>query len=69
MRSITDQDQNFSKEKIAKCEIFCCVRNLKDAELNYNQISVAPDYSDLYPEKVNSMIEALKNKDGDDATK
>ena len=55
------------KEKRDKINIFRSLRNLKEADSTLQLISVSHDYSRQTPEKINSMIEEAKKKDGDDS--
>ena len=55
------------KEKKDKVNIFRTLRNLKGAELKFQLISVSHDYSRQTREKINSMIDEAKKKDGDDS--
>ena len=54
------------KEKRDKIKIFRSLRNLKEADSTLQLISVSRDYSRQTREKINSMIEEAKKKDGDD---
>ena len=47
--------------------IFRTLRNFKEAELKFQLISVSHDYSRQTREKINSMIDEAKKKDGDDS--
>ena len=47
--------------------IFRTLRNLKEAELKLQLISVSHDYSRQTRKKTNSMIDEAKKKDGDDS--
>ena len=49
--------------------MFRALRNLKEAELKFQLITVSHDYSRQTREKVNSMIDEAKKKDGDDSKK
>ena len=55
------------KEKKNKVNIFKTLRNLKEAELNFQLISVSHDYSRQTREKLNSRTDEAKKKDGDDS--
>ena len=47
--------------------IFRTLRFLKESELKFQLISVSHDYSRQTREKINSMIDEAKKKDGDDS--
>ena len=51
------------KKKKDKVNIFRALRNLKQAELQFQRISVSHDYSRQTREQINSMIEEAKKKD------
>ena len=55
------------KEKRDKINIFRSLRNLKEADSTLQLISVSHYYSRQTREKINSMIEEAKKKDGDDS--
>ena len=55
------------KEKRDKINIFRSLRNLKESHSTLQLISVSHDYSRQTREKINSMIEEAKKKDGDDS--
>ena len=54
------------KEKRDKVNIFRTLKNVKEAELKFQLISVCHDYLRQTCEKINSMIDEAKKKDGDD---
>ena len=50
------------KEKKDKVNIFRALRNLKQAELQFQRISVSHDYSRQTREQINSMMDEAKKK-------
>ena len=55
------------KEKKDKMNIFRRLRSLKEAEFKFQLISVFHAYSRQTPEKIGSMVDEAKKKDGDDS--
>ena len=55
------------KEKKDKVNISRALRNLKQAELQFQRISVSHDYSRQTREQIKSMIDEAKKKDGEDS--
>ena len=55
------------KEKMGKINIFRSLRSLKEADSTLQLIIVSHDYSRQTREKINSMIEEAKKKEGNDS--